>query len=68
MEEKRTLLTVIKENKGKIIRRALLVVGAALGLTLVSKAIKHQEEDESIVVNPSNAVNATFSEEDSEEQ
>ena len=39
-EKKRTLGEFIKENKGKIIKGALIVVGVTTGVVLVVKTIK----------------------------
>lgn len=39
-EKKRTLGEFIKENKGKIIKRTLIVVGVTAGVVLVVKTIK----------------------------
>ena len=40
MEKKRTLGEFIKENKGKIIKGTLIVVGVTAGVVLVVKTIK----------------------------
>lgn len=44
--DKKTLIEVLKANKGVIARRALIAVGAAAGLALVAFGIKKINEDD----------------------
>ena len=40
------LLAVIKENKGKILKRTLMVGGALIGLAIVTKMIRSNNDEE----------------------
>lgn len=46
--EKRSIMEVINENKGVIIKRALIVAGIIGGLLLASKALSNNDEEETL--------------------
>lgn len=67
--EKKSILEVIKENKGAIIKRALIIAGSIAGVLLAAKVLTGDEDDEEMVeVEDGEIQDAEFSEVESEEE
>lgn len=60
MEEKKTIIEVIKENKGSIVKRALIIAGTIGGLILAAKVFNNDDDYEMIELDENNS-DADFS-------
>lgn len=65
--EKKTLMEVIKENKGAIIKRLLIIVGSVGGVLLASKLLAGDDEQIEALEESDDAQDVEFTESEIEE-
>ena len=65
--EKKTIMEVIKENKGAIIKRLLIVVGSVGGVLLASKLLAGDDEQIESLEESDDAQDVEFTESEIEE-